>query len=358
MSIYLHIDKKQKSYNGNSEFDEFKGRGLTGLQNLGNTCFINSAIQCLSHTYELNKFLLKKEYLKTLNKKEDAMMLLEWDKLREVMWSENCAIQPSRFIDRMQKVAHKKNRELFTGFDQNDISEFLHFCVDCFHNALSREVEMEIEGNPSNNHDKMAIKCYEMFKNMYSKDYSDMLPLFYGISVSVISSTESSYVNYIPEPFFNITLPVDDNTNNIYDCFNKYTEKELLTGDNKISNDETGNKENAEKQILFWGLPNILIITLKRFDNNNQKILKNVDFDLNDLDLSKYVVGYDRTSYKYDLYGICNHLGNCGGGHYTAIVKNADGHWYHFNDMTIHRVNDNNIKTEYAYCLFYRLKNN
>ena len=353
MSIYLHIDEQT---NNDNEFDEFKDRGLTGLQNLGNTCFINSAIQCLSHTYELNKFLLKKDYLKTLNKKEDTIILMEWDKLREVMWSENCSIQPARFINRMQKVADKKNRVLFTGFEQNDISEFLHFCVDCFHNALSREVEMDIEGDPSTNHDKMAIKCYQMFKNMYSKDYSDMLPLFYGISVSIIKSTESDYVNYIPEPFFNITLPIDKDTNNLYDCFNKYTEKEILTDDNKISNDETGNKENAEKQILFWGLPNILIITLKRFTNNNRKINKNIDFEVNDLDLSKYVVGYDKTSYNYELYGICNHLGSCGGGHYTAMVKNANGNWYHFNDMVIQQINEKSIKSSHVYCLFYRLK--
>ena len=46
-----------------------------------------------------------------------------------------------------------------------------------------------------------------------------------------------------------------------------------------------------------------------------------VDFPLNNLDLSKYVVGYDKNSFKYDLYGICNHSGGSAGGHYTAYVK-------------------------------------
>ena len=138
----------------------YKNKGLTGLINLGNTCFINSCLQVLSHTYELNDFLDKDTYKKRLNKKFDAALLLEWDSLRRLMWSENCVISPLKFIKTIHKIASVKGHELFTGFSQNDLPEFLVFIIDCFHTALSRKVEMNVVGEELNEKDKLAKKCF------------------------------------------------------------------------------------------------------------------------------------------------------------------------------------------------------
>ena len=66
-------------------------------------------------------------------------------------------------------------------------------------------------------------------------------------------------------------------------------------------NDNTGKKEVAKKQLLFWSLPEILIITLKRYSNSVNKNQALVHFPLENLDMSPYVVGYDKFSYNYDL---------------------------------------------------------
>ena len=105
---------------------------------------------------------------------------------------------------------------------------------------------------------------------------------------------------------------------------------------------------------MFWSLPNILIITLKRFSNNLQKYEKNIDFPLENLDMSKFILGYEKNQYKYDLFGICNHMGGTQGGHYTAFVKNANNSWYNFNDTNVSKINKVNLKTPFAYCFFYR----
>ena len=94
-----------------------------------------------------------------------------------------------------------------------------------------------------------------------------------------------------------------------------------MDGDNKVTNEKTDKKEDCTKQLMFFSLPQVLIIILKRFGNNLRRKNNMVDIPLANLDLNKYVVGYQDRNTKYDLYGICNHMGNHAGGHYTSYVK-------------------------------------
>ena len=333
--------------------NSYHGKGLTGLANLGNTCFINATMQCISHTYTLNDFLNRGNFKNKLNKKVDSLLLVEWDKLRQLMWSENCIIKPAGFLSAIHKVAQVKDRDIFTGYAQNDLPEFLNFILECFHESIKREVIMNIKGNAENGVDELAKKCYKMMKTMYSKEYSEFLNIFYGIHISKVESLESDYNSISPEPFFMLDLPIADEKT-LEKCFEKYAKPEILDGDNKILNEKTNKREKAKKSIKFWNLPNILVVTLKRFTNNLRKDQSYVDFPLENLNLSEYVEGYNSKSFVYDLYGICNHSGGTEGGHYTAFVKNANDNWYLFNDTSVSRVSKDNIKTKNAYCFFYR----
>jgi len=338
------------------KFSSYKNFGLTGLANVGNSCYLNSCMQILSHTYELNEFLKKTNYKQKLNKKHDSVLLLEWDKLREMIWKENCTIAPLGFVQAVKKVAHLKKKELFTGYAQNDLPEFLMFIIDCFHNSLMREVEMSINGKQSNEQDKMAYQCYKMMKNMYKKEYSEMLNIFYGIHVSNISSVKNGKtLAMTPEPFSTISLPVPSkNETSIYECMDLYCQKERMEGDNAWYNEKTEKKEDIDKGIRFWSLPNILMIDLKRFDMRGRKLRQMVQCPLENIDFSKYVDGYNSSSYVYDLYAICNHSGGLMGGHYTAFIKNANNNWYLFNDTVVKKVDKEKIITPSAYCFFFR----
>jgi ubiquitin carboxyl-terminal hydrolase 8 len=348
----------------NSLFKKYEDKGLTGLANLGNTCYLNSCIQIISHTYEFNNFIEDGEYKKKLNRIPDSIITLEWDKLRELMWSSNCVVAPYGFVKAIQKVAAIKKRDIFSGHAQNDLQEFLLFIIDAFHSSLSRDVDMQITGSAQNNIDNLATICYTMMKNMYKKEYSEMLNIFYGIHVSEITSqTSGEVMSLTPEPFSILSLPIPNNSNStkidptIFDCLDLYCHKECLDGDNSWYNDKTNTKENAHRGIIFWSLPNIMIIDIKRWNSQLRKINSVVHAPLVDADFSKYVKGYNSSSYIYDLYAVCNHHGGTLGGHYTAYIKNANGKWYVFNDTVVNEIEDTKVVTNNAYCFFYRKKN-
>ena len=339
-------------------YEKYKNKGLSGLANLGNTCFINSCMQILSHTYELNEFLDNDTFRKKLKNKYDSALIVEWDNLRKLMWKDNCIVSPGKFISTIHKVAEVKKADIFTGFSQNDAAEFLLFLIDCFHNSFAREINITISGNPVNETDITAIKCFEMIKQRYTKDYSEVWNLFYAVHVSVISRPDTNAVlSSTPEPYFMIDLPIppDNKSPSLLDCFNHYCKGEMIEN----YKDETTNEMvSVEKKLVFWSFPNILAIDLKRFNHMNlQKNNVLISFPIDELDLTDYVIGYKKSNYKYELYGVCNHSGVVNGGHYTSYVKNANGKWYHYNDTSVAEVSHiESIISAKAYVLFYRKK--
>lgn len=337
---------------------EEKGDGLSGLANMGNTCYLNSCMQILSHTEPLNN-LLNTNYTNKINRVPDSILLMEWHKLRNLMWSENCTIAPNGFISAIRKISSIKGIHLFTGFDQNDVSEFLLFMINSFHNALKREVEIEIYGNSRNTTDILAIKCYTMLKDMYKKEYSEMIDIFFGISISQIKSLNTGYIlSCRPEPFcvLSLSIPINKDNISLFDCLDEYCKVERLENENAYLNDSTNEKEDVDKGILFWSLPQILIIDIKRYNFAGKKINNMIYAPLENVSFSKYINGYNSTSYIYDLYGICNHSGGTYGGHYTAYVKTKNSKWYEFNDTAVREINQDNLISNKSYCFFYRKK--
>jgi len=327
-------------------------KGLTGLANLGNTCFMNTCMQLLSHTHELD-FVLQDKNIK------DGTLLHEWKVLRKMMWSENCTVNPKRWLSCVQAVARKNNMLLFTGYSQNDMAEFMLFVISNFHDTLSREVKMTIKGIPTDNTDDMAIQCYTMMKNIYQTDYSDIMKIFFGIHVSQIIDPDTKEVlSNSPEPYFMIELPIPSGKSNLtlYDCFTHYSNPEHLGGENAWYNEKTKKKADVEKQMVFWSFPTVLVIALKRFTNTNRKLTNLIDIPLDNLDLSKYVSGYDKLSYQYELYGVANHTGNAQGGHYFAYIKTKEGNWFEINDTNVRSIRKESIISNRAYVLIYRKK--
>jgi ubiquitin C-terminal hydrolase len=347
--------------NMNTQLSENKTIKKCGLANLGNTCFINSILQILLIIPNLNNLLNDKSYRNKLNDDINSLLLIEWDFLREEMLKESHdVISPNKFLSVVHHIAKIKNIDIFAGYYQNDVQEFLLFLIDCFHLALKQNIKITISGEFQTEQDKLAIKCYEKIKQMYENDYSEIFNMFHGIHVSRIFNENGELISSNPETFYSIDLPLpllDNNKNpSLEECFKLYTSDEILDGDNMYFDERINTKIIAKKNILFWSLPKILIIDIKRFNSRIMKLQQLLNFPLDNFNLSEYIIGYNPEQYMYDLIGVCNHSGGVSGGHYTSFIKDKNN-WYLCNDTQVIKIDDlSQIITPKAYCLFYKKK--
>lgn len=322
--------------------------GKTGLINIGNTCYMNSILQCLSNTYPLRDYFLSEAYAEDLNKrKPEWTVTREMVRLFNAIWDSNCIIKPESFKDTLSHHQH-----LFVGFRQHDSHEVLIFILDLIHKGICYRPIINIKGEAQTEKDKMAVKACQMWKSSHEKEYSFVVELFYGQYHSQ-SICECGATNDAFQPFCYLPLPITHRTSNVIHCLNEFTHPETLDDDNKYSCDSCKKKTNAKRQLVFWKTPDVLVMTLKRF-NMMHKVSKMIDFPLEGLDLSDYVNGYDKHRSVYDLYGVSNHTGGTLGGHYYAYCKMEDGNWYNFNDSSVAPMKESEVVTSAAYVLFYR----
>jgi len=330
--------------------------GLGGIVNLGNTCFMNTAIQCLSHTNEFREYFLKEKYHADTPRDGVDDIIVQWYRLMNGMWEDNTTVSPITFMKTIRTLALKNDRNLnFARYVQNDIQEFIIFFLDLIHESLKKTVKVNIKGNVKNALDKMAIQAAESWKLFFEKNYSIVVNLFYGQIMTVINDTDGNLASTSFNPICVFVLPIpsiiEQDEITINDCFRLYLKEETLEGDNKWKN-EKDEYVVAKKHIEIWEFPKNLIISLNRFNNKGRKLNQLVKFP-EALDLNEFCAGYNKTGSIYELYGICNHHGNSMGGHYYAYVKHNDK-WYNFNDSSVTEISAESLITNSAYCLFYR----
>jgi ubiquitin carboxyl-terminal hydrolase 8 len=341
-----------------------------GILNLGNTCFINSCIQILYYTHELSD-LMDTSKRRNITIKEYSLFE-QWIDVRDLMSKSPpySQIVPKSFLQHISQYAKTTGHEME---GPQDASEFLILLLEAFHHILKRPVRCIIHPNHSFpiKDNQIIDSCNKWIEQVYEKEYSEIIELFYGVYYSKITSiNDSTILSIKPEMFFVLDLPVqtysytNPNESTIYyhqtidECLKSLLLEERLEGDNAWYNDKTKQKEPINKKMCFWKFPPILILLFKRFSFDGTKTKDTrITFPIESFDLSQYLSneGFTKTNHLYDLYGICNHYGDTDGGHYTAMVQNKKKEWYHYNDHSIEKIIEpSHLVTQHAYCLFYR----
>lgn len=142
------------------------------------------------------------------------------------------------------------------------------------------------------------------------------------------------------------------------ECLKLFSKPEVLGVSDSWYCPKCKDHRQATKQLQLWNTPDILLIHLKRFENQrsfSDKIDVTVEFPIEGLDVSPYIVSsIEEKGTIYDLFAVDNHYGGLGGGHYTAYAKNeTDGKWYYFNDSRVSPTDPNQSIAGSAYLLFY-----
>ena len=332
-------------------------RRVKGLQNLGNTCYMNSILQCLSHTVASTRYFYSKEFYSKVDQSSPKKdIVINFYKVIVNLWndSDKTSLNISQFKSSVDKILPE-----FNGFKQHDAGEFLIQLLDYIHEEISYPYDFEIIGEVKSKSDQLVFDSCNQFKQDYKEKYSKIAEIFYGQTASILIFPNPEHITHKFEEFNHISLPITSKTNNIYDCFDVYSEVDSLEGIEyafeKNGSDFKGRSNALKKQFIFR-VPKVLILILKRFNNDEMKISKHIDFPIDNLDISDYVLDTREKNTKYSFYATVNHYGSTGGGHYTAHCKN-NGVWYNLNDSNVSKVSDTEeLVDDSVYILFYKQK--
>lgn len=331
-----------------------EGSGLSGLRNIGNTCFLNSVVQCLSNTRILKDYLFNKDYLSEISSetKGAGCLIKSFADVIYELWSgEGKIVNTTAFKAQIQRYAPR-----FMGYNQQDAQEFLRYLLEGLHDDINR-VTVKPRNLPEiDDHLSDSIKANESWKQYLRCDNSKIVDLFVGQLKSTLQCTVCGHSSTTFEVFWDLSLPLPSRTGTLRlsQCIDHFTKEEVLDGDEMPTCSRCKTRRKCTKRFSIQRFPKILVLHLKRFSPSERyrKLSATVEFPLTNLDMSAY--SSTPSTCSYNLYAVSNHSGSAYSGHYTAYCLHPHlGQWNEYNDSRVSSISSRNVVSSEAYILFY-----
>uniref|UniRef100_A0A8C3NS95 Ubiquitin carboxyl-terminal hydrolase 8 n=1 Tax=Cyanoderma ruficeps TaxID=181631 RepID=A0A8C3NS95_9PASS len=334
------------------------GPALTGLRNLGNTCYMNSILQCLCNAPHLAEYFNRNLYQADINRSNflghKGEVAEEFGVIMKALWAGQYKyISPKDF-----KITIGKINDQFAGYSQQDSQELLLFLMDGLHEDLNKADNRKRYKEENNDHLDDSSAAEIAWHKHKQLNESIIVALFQGQFKSTVQCLTCHKRSRTFEAFMYLSLPLASSSKcTLQECLRLFSKEEKLTDNNRFYCSHCKTRRDSSKKIEIWKLPPVLLVHLKRFSYDGrwkQKLQTSVDFPLETLDLSQYVIGPKTSLKRYNLFSVSNHYGGLDGGHYTAYCKNASKQrWFKFDDHEVSEISASSVKSSAAYILFY-----
>ncbi|CAH2069578.1 unnamed protein product [Thlaspi arvense] len=300
-----------------------------GLQNLGNTCFLNSVLQCLTYTEPLAANLQKLAHGNRCHVSGFCALCAMQKHVRNARQATGRILAPKDLVSNLRCVSRN-----FRNCRQEDAHEYMINLLECMHKCCLPS------GVPSESSDAYR-------RSLVHK-------IFGGRLRSQVKCEQCSHCSDKFDPFLDLSLDISK-ADSLQRALSRFTAVEHLDDGAKVYQCERcKQKVKARKQLTVSKAPYVLTVHLKRFEaHRSEKIDRKVDFT-SAIDMKPFVSGPYEGNLKYTLYGVLVHYGrSIHSGHYSCFVRTSTAVWYALDDNRVSQVSEKTVFNQKAYMLFY-----